>query len=96
MNLRAAISHRYRRPILIGACFQVGFLFLGALTFDLGQMFQWALIATVAYWIVATLILLRRPQTPTSSDLVFLRSGFVIILPLTILLTSFIWSWRDL
>ena len=69
---------------------------MGALTFDLGQMSQWALIATVAYWIVATLIISRRPQMPTKLDLIFLRSGFVIILPLTILLTSFVWSWRGL
>lgn len=88
------ISHLYRGPILIGACFQAGFLLLGSLALDSGQLVQWTLFATITYWLMAALILFRRPQMPTKWDLILLRSGFMVILPVTIGLTSFVWSSR--
>jgi hypothetical protein len=96
MNLVATISPRYRGPILIGACFQAAFLLLGSLALDFGQLLQWTLFATITYWLMAALIISRRPQMPTKWDLILLRSGFVLILPVTITLTSLVWSWRGL
>lgn len=96
MNLEAKISPRYRSPLLIGASFQAGFLLLATLVFDFGQLFQWTLSAIVIYWITAGLIISRRPQMPTNWDLLLLRSGFLVILPASILLTSLIWMWRGL
>jgi len=96
MNLSVSISPRYRDPILLGAVLQAGFLLFGLLAFDSGQLLQWTLFAAVIYWIMAALIVSRRPQTPTKWDLIFLRSGFVIILPVSILATSLVWSWRGL
>lgn len=88
MNLKATLSHRYRGPILVGACFQAVFLILGSFAFDFGQLLQWTLFATMTYWLLAALIIAKRPQMPTKWDLIFLRSGFVVILPFTIFLTS--------
>ena len=96
MKLEASISHRYRGPILAGACFQVAFLFLGALALDFGQLLQWTLFAAITYWLIAAFIISRRPQMPTRWDLILLRSGFVVILPVTIILRSLVCALRDL
>jgi hypothetical protein len=96
MNLKATISPRYRGPILVGGCFQVALFFLGLLAMDRGQLLEWTAFAAFTYWLMALLIISRRPQMPTKWDLILLSSGFVLILPVTILLTSLIWSWRGL
>ena len=96
MNLEASISPRYRGPILIGACFQAAFLLLGSLALDYGQLLQWTMFATIAYWLMAALIISKRPQMPTKWDLILLRAGFAVILPAMITLTILARSWRDL
>ncbi len=96
MNLKATISPRYRGPLLIAACFQAAFLLLGSLALDFGQLLQWTLFATITYWLSAAFIIAKRPKMPTRWDLILLRWGFVVILPLTFFLAGLIWSWRSL
>ena len=83
-------------PISAGACFQAGFLLFSSLSFDSGQLLHWILFSIVTYWLMAAIIISRRPQEPTEWDLIFLRSGFVVILPVVICLTSLVYSWRGL
>lgn len=96
MNLKASISPHYRDPLLVGACFQAGFLFLGAGTLDFGQLLKLTWFAILIYWLIAALIISRRPQMPTKWDLILLRSGFVIIWPIVVCLEIFASSWRGL
>jgi hypothetical protein len=47
-------------------------------------------ISLIAYWTLALVMMSRRPLTPSSSDMTFLRWGFLPLFAVTAILASFI------
>ena len=54
-------------------------LLLAALSLDGGHLFRTCVIATIAYWIAAMVILIRRWKKLSSLDHLFLRFGVLLI-----------------
>ncbi len=52
---------------------------LALLMLDLGQTMCEAVTAIVAYWLAFSIILVRRPSSPTRGDIFLIRYGFLFI-----------------
>lgn len=55
---------------------------------DLGRSLNLVLIATMAYWATALVIWNTRRYSLTKADVIFLRYGFFIVVPLTAVIGS--------
>ena len=65
---------------------------LTGLMLDGGGTFGVFQVAFLGQWLGILLIVFRRPQSPTRTDLLFIRFGIVILLFLAGAITPFIWS----
>ena len=91
MHPSLKIASSYKRCFIIALVLQAFFILLGLITFDHGQLSMWVILSLASYWIVALIIVVRRPQSPTLVDLAVIRSGFIVILFLVIAFTSMLW-----
>jgi len=85
------ISPSYRKPIFDAVGLQVVLGFLSLLVLDGGTTARICGIALVAFWGGAVVLIWRRPLSPTKTDLMLIRFGY---LPLAIsinFLLHYIW-----
>lgn len=83
------------KPALRLAFIWVMFLWvIVALTLDMGEMFSFFLYALAAYVVLLLLVLLRRPSSPTATDLLVIRWSLPFLLMLSALLCPMVWRWR--
>jgi len=73
---------------------QVGICVFAALVLDGGRMFQRAMIAVLAYWLMALFIILRRPRSPTPGDLLVIRLGYPLIFLTVEVVGPIVWALR--
>ena len=66
--------------------------FIGGMILDGGFCASILLTASAAYWISVAPILVLRPKTTSKSELLFLRVGWVILIPLS-LFSMPLWGW---
>jgi len=67
-------------PATKTALLQQGIVFiLSALTLDMGQTMCEAVTAIGAYWLAFSIIVFRRPSSPTRGDLILIRYGFLLM-----------------
>jgi len=86
-------SEEVSRAIQFNAVVQFIVVFLMGGTFlDGGTTAYMLAVAAAFYWIAAAPILLRRRFTARGGELIFLRSGYVIFIPVS-LLTMPLWGW---
>ena len=71
---------------------QVLLVLLSGSILDGGEILRVVLLAAVAWWIGFLPILCFRPATQKQSDRFFLKFGFLLFLPIS-LLTEPIWGW---
>ena len=90
------IAPAYRSTRLSVLIQQAVVLLLTSMVLDGGDIFNMCLIALVAFWVGALIIGVRRPQTPTRSDLVFIRFGYFPLCVLTVSFTLSLWRWKGL
>jgi hypothetical protein len=67
-------------------------LFFADLILDLGQFMQATRDLSPAYWFGVVLILLRRSNTLTPGDRLFMRFGLIPILVIGIPILLYVWS----
>jgi hypothetical protein len=70
------VTDRYREAIYFSLRQQVPWALLSLLFMDGGNMARICAIAMLGYSAVLALMLIRRPHSPTSFDIMFLRWGF--------------------
>jgi hypothetical protein len=90
MSARRRISSKYWSAIRDSLCLQAFFVILGNLALDGGQLGRFCLFVLVPYWIVAILILMRRPSSPTPLDLTVIRFGYLALLGLMPLVSTLV------
>lgn len=71
------LSPSYRRPAYEAILLQVLICFFASLILDGGTAVMICLIAAGHFWIVAGLLIWRRPQSPTRTGLELLRFGYL-------------------
>ncbi len=71
------LSSRYREATKVSLALQLPLGLVCLLILDFGRMAQICGVAMLAFWIVAFVIAARRPWSPSLSDLLFWRWGFV-------------------
>lgn len=92
MSYSLPISPNYRKPVFEAVAVQVVIGLFSLLILDGGTTARICGIAIVAFWGGAAVLIWRRPQSPTKTDIALIRFGY---LPLTVLafsLVHFIWS----
>lgn len=80
MQLTTPMAKDYRRSLFISVGLQMFFQVLGGITFDGGLLFLRVNYSMAIYWVMALLVILRRPSKPTKGDLIAIRYGFLFIL----------------
>ena len=92
MQLTTPVAKGYGRNLVVSAAVQMFSLLLGCLALDGGQLAQWVIYSIVIYWVMALLVIARRSSSPTKSDLIAIRYGFIFILVGVVCYTSLRWA----
>jgi len=95
MKSNQSIAAGYMQGFMIALMYQAIFLLLGSIALDSGEQLRWVILSIIAYWILALIIVIRRPQSPTRFDLAAIRSGFIVIFFLVIFFTGVIWLLNE-
>lgn len=90
------ISPAYRKPVFQAVALQVVIGLFSLMILDGGTTAQICGIALVAFWGGAVVLIWRRPQSPTQTDLALIRFGYLPLTMLAFFLAHFIWSVRGL
>ena len=88
------ISSSYHKPVFEAVGLQVLLGFLSLLILDGGTTARICGIALVAFWGGAALLIWRRPQSPTRTDIELLRFGYLPLVVIAFFLVHFIWTLR--
>jgi hypothetical protein len=70
------LSSRYREAIVFTLIQQVPCALLSLLMLDGGVMARICAITMLGFWAAVVLMMVRRPLSPSSFDIMFLRWGF--------------------
>gem|GEM_PF-5212671 len=54
---------------------------------------RWSALSFIAFWIATAIIIIRRPQTPTKTDLFLIRWGYFLTLFAMAVFTVFTVFW---
>ena len=82
----------YKDSIKFALVQQITILLLSAGVLDGGDMFSICLIPFLAFWTCVFLIRLRRPETPSRFDLLFIKWSYIPLCVATFFLVH--WFWR--
>ncbi len=82
----------YRQDLRVAFVLQLFLLLLSSAVMDGGQCSQWVLLSMIPFWFLAGLIFIRRLGTITKIDGLFIRWGYLIILPTMVISTSLRWG----
>ena len=94
MEYRLPISSSYRKPVFEAVGLQVFAGFISLLILDGGTTARICGIALVAFWSGSALLIWRRPQSPTRSDIELIRFGYLPLVVVAFFLVHFIWVLR--
>ena len=94
MSYSLPIAPSYRKPIFEAVVLQALLSILSLLMLDGGTTARICGIALVAFWAAAVVLILRRPRTPTRTDLSFVRFGYLAMVVVAFFLVHFIWHGR--
>ena len=88
------VSPAYREAIRFALLLQVITTIVLMMVLDGGILAKTGAAAMIAFWIGASLIILRRPKTPSEMDLLYLRFGYLVALVIAALLSPYLGSFR--
>ena len=94
MKLSEQISSSYTRPVVEAAMFSAVLLILSFMVLDMGETGYASVYAMAAFWVGVLLIILRRPHSPTKSDLHVIRFGSLVVVIAAQFLARWIWAMR--
>lgn len=86
-----SIASSYRRPIFTAVAIQSLVAVLASLVLDGGTTGRLCGIALIAFWSGAALIIGRRPDSPTDTDLDLIRVGYLPLASLAFALHHFLY-----
>jgi hypothetical protein len=90
------IAPAYRRARSSVLIQQAVVLLLAGMNLDGGDILNMCLVALAGFWVGAVIICVRRPQTPSRFDLLFIRFASFPLCILAVLLTLSVWRWKGL
>lgn len=91
---RLPISPKYDSAIYETVALQILFGLLAYMILDGGGIAQICGIALIAFWGGTTVLIWRRPQSPTKTDIQLIRFGYLPVIVLAFFLTGLIWHLR--
>ena len=94
MNFTLPISPSYRKPVFEAVVIQTLVGLFSGLVLDGGNMARICGIALVAFWGGVAVLIARRPQSPTRTDIELIRFGYLPVVVLAWFLVQFIWNIR--
>lgn len=89
---RIEMRRRYRRAFVASFIQQAFILFLASLLLDGGLTFYACLVADMSYWMLAGIVVARRPIRPTPFDLSLIGCSYPA---LALLVTVAVWQWQE-
>lgn len=93
MDAAPALSPKYSRSLGRGTVVVLLLVVMSGQVLDGGLTAQIALIALLGYLGGVAVLATRRPQTPTATDLWFIRWGFVPLWLATQIGARWAWTW---
>lgn len=96
MNYSLPISPAYRKAIFDALVLQIFIGLLSAMILDGGGCAQVCGVALLAFWGGAAVLIWRRPQSPTQTDILLLRFGYFLVIFIAGVLIHFIWHLRGI
>ena len=78
-RVRVDVAPAYEREVVLSIVQQIVLAVLAALTLDMGETARGVLASIIGYWIGAVIVMVRRPQSPSKGDLLFVRWGVSIL-----------------
>lgn len=94
MNYSNSIAPIWRKPIFEAVALQALLGLLSMLILDGGTTARICGIALVAFWGGVTVLIWRRPQSPTRTDIKLIRLGYLPLVILVFFLVHYIWRAR--
>jgi hypothetical protein len=94
MSYSLPISSSYRKPVFEAVALQALLGLLSGLILDGGETARICGIALIAFWAGAAVLVCRHPQTPTRTDISFVRFGYLPVVVFAFVLVHFIWHVR--
>ena len=94
MSYSLPISSRYRTPIFEAVALQAIIGILSLLILDGGDIARVCGIALIAFWGGVTVLIYRRPKSPSKIDLQLIRFGYLPLVVIAGFLVHFIWHFR--
>ena len=91
-SLSRSISSVYWPPIKTAFLQQGIIAILALLILDGGYTLNVTVIAIVAYWLAFSIIVFRRPDSPTRDDIGLIRYGFLLIFFVVLATGPFVWA----
>ena len=79
-----SVGEELFRAVLSALIQQTATLSVAALILDGGFLFRCCVLASLASWICASVIVVRRPKQPTAFDLAVVKFGFWFLLTIVI------------
>jgi len=92
MTYSLPIARSYRKAIFEAVGLQVLLGLLSLLILDGGSSARICGIALVAFWGGAAVLIWRRPQSPTRTDIVLLRFGYLPVVVVAFFLVHIVWK----
>jgi hypothetical protein len=96
LRLVIPISKAYDSPVFEALAIQIIIGLLSLMMLDGGQLAQVCGVALVAFWSGASLLIYRRPLSPSRIDLQVIRFGYFPVVVIAFLLANWIWHLRGL
>jgi len=96
MGIPIPSTSPYRTAITSAVVQQVIVLVLAALILDGGDLLMFCLVACLAFWAGVVFIRVRRGQTPTKTDLILIRSSYLLLCIITFFVVHLVWKLRGL
>ena len=88
------ISRKYDSPIYEAVALQLVIGILGLLILDGGTIARICGIGLIAFWGGATVLICRRPQSPSRVDIELIRFGYLPVVVGAYFMVTFIWHLR--
>ena|SRR5882762_7389319 len=94
MNNSLPISSSYRTPIFEAVALQAILGILSLMILDDGDAARICGIALIAFWGGVTILIYRRPKSPSTIDIQLIRFGYLPLAVVTGFLVHLIWHMR--
>jgi hypothetical protein len=91
----ASVAGGYWSAIKVAVLEQGIVAILAVLMLDGGLCAHMALVSVADYWPAVCLIIVRRPDSPTTGDLAFMKYGFFVILVIVFTAGPMYWATLD-